>query len=404
MLPSSSYLNKIFELFKTFLKLGCTAFGGPIAHIGYFHNEFVKNKKWLSDSQFSQVLAVCQFLPGPASSQLGFAIGLLRAGWLGAILAFIAFTLPTAILLIIFANNLSIFESDIGQAILHGLKLVAVVVVFDAVLGMSKKLCADKLTKIIAILCASCLLIFPFAWMQLVVIAVAGLIGIIFIQNKNEPSTNEIVKAPSVSVNYSKKTGVVLFSVFSVILIFMMLNPSNNILIQLSSIFYQAGSFVFGGGHVVLPLLQTAVVDTSMVSQADFLAGYGAAQAMPGPMFGFAGYLGAIIDTGQNHLIGAMIALLFMFIPGFLLITAVLPIWKDLNNYPKFTQTITAINAAVVGVLGAALYDPIFTSSVSSSMDFVLVMLGASLLMVIRVSAIYLVLFSVMASVLVSFI
>jgi len=397
-----SYSVKLFELFSAFLKLGLSAFGGPLAHIGYFHNEFVKNKKWLTDSQFSQILAICQFLPGPASSQLGFAIGLIRAGWLGAILAFIAFTLPTAILLIVFAQNLSAFENELGLSIIHGLKLVAVVVVFDAVFGMSKKLCVDKFTKIISILCASVLLIMPFAWVQIVLIVCAGLLGVFFKQTSIVSANPKILNENNVLLHYSKKLAVILFAVFCILLLFFMILPTQNIMFEISSIFYQAGSFVFGGGHVVLPLLQTTLVDTQLVSQTDFLAGYGASQAMPGPLFAFAGFLGSIITTGQSHLIGAMLALLFMFIPGFLLIAAVLPVWQKLTNNTKFTGAMTAINAAVVGVLGAALYDPIFTHGVNSSVDFVLVLLGACLLQVIRVSAIYLVLFSVLASVLFS--
>ncbi|HSR01558.1 MAG TPA: chromate efflux transporter, partial [Methylophilaceae bacterium] len=268
-------------VFKTFLKLGLTSFGGPTAHIGYFRKEFVEKQQWVNEHQFSQLLAISQFLPGPASSQLGFTLGLLRAGWQGAIAAFISFTLPSALLLISFAAALRMLNNNIGIAAIHGLKLVAVCVIADAVLSMAKKLCPDITRRIIAVLAAATLLWMNISWAQMLVIIVGALAGIFFC--KNEIGTTQLV----IQSRYSKKFGLILLTIFLLLLLMAVFANNQTGLTAIAQAFYKAGALVFGGGHVLLPLLEESVVSTGWLSHKTFLAGYGAAQAIPGPMFSF---------------------------------------------------------------------------------------------------------------------
>lgn len=377
-------------VFKTFLKLGLTSFGGPTAHIGYFRKELVEKQHWVNEHQFSQLLAISQFLPGPASSQLGFTLGLLRAGWQGAIAAFIAFTLPSALLLISFAAALPMLTSNTGAASIHGLKLVAVCVVADAVLGMAKKLCPDMTRRIIAVIAAAFLLWMNTSWAQMLVIIAGAIAGIVFCKNPLGATQHTIQS------RYSKKLGLTLLAIFLLLLLLAVLMPNQTGFTAIAQAFYQAGALVFGGGHVVLPLLEDAVVSSGWVSHENFLAGYGASQAIPGPMFSFSAYLGAIIPvTGTISWLGAGIALVSIFLPGFLLITATLPVWASIASNPKAAHAIAGINAAVVGILAATLYNPIFSSSVLNVYDLLVCAAGIAILVVWRLSPLYVVLWCV---------
>ncbi len=385
--------HSAINVFKTFLKLGLTSFGGPTAHIGYFRKELIEKQHWVNEHQFSQLLAISQFLPGPASSQLGFTMGLLRAGWLGAIAAFIAFTLPSALLLISFAAVLPMLTNNIGMATIHGLKLVAVCVVADAVLGMAKKLCPDVIRRIIAVLAAATLLWMNTSWAQMLVIIAGGLMGLLFC--KNAIGTEQHV----IQSRYSKKFGLSLLIIFLLLLLMAVFANNQAGLMAIAQAFYQAGALVFGGGHVVLPLLEEAVVNTGWLSHETFLAGYGAAQAIPGPMFSFSAYLGALIPTTEKiSWLGACVALVSIFLPGFLLITATLPIWESIASNPKAAHSIAGINAAVVGILAATLYNPIFSSSVIHVYDLFICAMGLAALAIWRVSPLYVVVWCVVAS------
>jgi chromate transporter len=384
----------IWLIFVTFLKLGCTAFGGPIAHIGFFRKEFVEQRKWLSDDHFSQLLAISQFLPGPASSQLGYSIGLLKGHWLGGIAAFTAFTLPSVILLLIFANSLSILNSTAGQAALHGLKLVAFAVVVDALLGMYDKLCHDKLRKSIALFTLVTLLLFGSSFFQLLAIALSACLGYYFIDSA---PTSKL----SLSMRYGKKTGLICLIIFVVLLFLLpLLANKEPTLTSISHLFYQAGALVFGGGHVVLPLLEESIVNqTQWLSQNQFLAGYGASQAIPGPMFAFSAYLGALIPTDGAALVSALVATLFMFLPGFLLMIGILPYWQSITSKPAAFGAIAGVNAAVVGILAAALYNPIFTTSINSGDELAIALISLALLRLAKISVLWVVAWSITASI-----
>jgi chromate transporter len=383
------------EVFAVFLKLGCTSFGGPIAHLGYFRTELVERRRWVSDSQFGQLLAICQFLPGPASSQLGFSLGLLRAGWAGAVAAFLAFTLPSALLLLAFASALPLLAGPSGQALVHGLKLVALAVVADAVLGMARKLCPDLPRATIAVATAAALLLAGSGWMQLLVVAAGALAGLVLCKG------GAIDVPSSVRTGYGNRLGAVLLVLFMGLLVGLPLLPDQGGgLMALAEAFYRAGALVFGGGHVVLPLLEDAVVSPGWVGRETFLAGYGAAQAIPGPMFAFSAYLGAVVPTGYPAWAGAATALLCVFLPGFLLVAGVLPLWHRVSRSAAANKAIAGANAAVVGLLGAALYDPIFSSAVGGATDMAIGMVGFAMLQVWRFPAWVVVLWCASASLL----
>ena len=383
----------ILEVFKVFLKLGLTSFGGPIAHLGYFRGELVKKRKWLTEAQFAQLLALCQFLPGPASSQLGFSLGLVRAGFFGAIAAFTAFTLPSAILLISFASILSKIPESIKDPTIHGLKLVALVVVAHGLYGMSKKLCPDLPRRVIAIFSVLFLLYFSNAWMQIVVVVLGALSGLFFCNKLKETESLDL------PINYSKKIGSILIALFFILLFALpLLTNSSSINLKIIDVFYRAGALVFGGGHVVLPLLEQSIVETNWLSADKFLAGYGATQAVPGPMFSFSSYLGATVFDGQAGLVGAFLALISVFLPGFLLLSGILPFWQAISSLPKAKKAIAGVNASVVGLLGAALYDPIWTSSVKSILDLVIAVIGIVMIQKFKLPSIVIVLWCVVAS------
>jgi chromate transporter len=387
-----------FEVFTAFLKLGVTSFGGPVAHLGYFRAELVERRHWVNESQFSQLLAICQFLPGPASSQLGFSLGLIRAGWLGALSAFVAFTLPSALLLVAFASVLPFLSGPVGQAIVHGLKIVALAVVADGLLGMSRKLCPDALRSTIAALAAATLLVIDSSVAQLLVVAGGALAGIVLCREDR----TDLVE--NISVSYGMRTGWVLLTLFLGFLLGLPLLASSEADIpSIANAFYRAGALVFGGGHVVLPLLEDSVVASGWITNEQFLAGYGASQAIPGPMFSFSAYLGAVVPTDHGGLLSAATALSFIFLPGFLLVAGVLPLWQAVSTNRVAANIIAGVNASVVGLLGAALYDPIFISAIGSGPDLAVGLIAFTLLSVWRMSALVVVAWCVSASIVIAF-
>ncbi|OGT55973.1 MAG: chromate ion family chromate transporter [Gammaproteobacteria bacterium RIFCSPHIGHO2_12_FULL_63_22] len=383
------------EVFRAFLKLGLTSFGGPIAHLGYLREEFVRRRGWLDEAHFAQLLAVCQFLPGPASSQMGFAIGLFRAGWRGALMAFLAFTLPSALLMVGFAALAPHLGHEIGAAAIHGLKLVAVVVVAHGLMGMARQLTPDAPRALIAAGAVSLIVLTGNAWLQLVAIALGGLLGPMFCRQAPAPA---VAVFP---VRYGARGAVIFLTLFLTGLAGALILPGHEApsSAALAGAFYQAGALVFGGGHVVLPLLQQSVVETGWVSPETFLAGYGAAQAVPGPMFSLAAFLGAEVPLGIPAALGATIALVAIFLPGFLLLLAVLPIWARLAKRAWAASAMAGINAAVVGLLVAAFYDPVWAEGIRGPSDFGIVVVGFTLLAAARVSALWIVFWCVSASI-----
>jgi len=382
-----------WDVFRAFLGLGLTSFGGPIAHLGYFRREFVERRRWLGDGQYAQLVALCQFLPGPASSQIGFSLGLLRAGWRGAAAAFLAFSLPSALLLFGFAALVPHLTSVSGLAAVHGLKLVAVAVVAQGVYGMARQLCPDGPRATIAALAAAVLLSTGEAWFQVLVIALGMVAGLLVCRGALP------LAGGAVPVRYGPRLGGVLLIAFALLLFGLPALTGDGHLPDVVAAFYRAGALVFGGGHVVLPLLEEAVVAPGWISQADFLAGYGAAQTVPGPLFTLAAYLGARLPGPEGGALGAAVALVAIFLPGFLLVAGVLPFWRALSARPAAARAIAGANAAVVGLLGAALYDPVWSSAVRGPLDVAVALVGFALLTAWRASTLIVVLWCVAASV-----
>lgn len=370
------------EVLFAFLKLGLTSFGGPVAHLGYFRAEFVERRRWLNDAAYSDLVALCQFLPGPASSQVGMALGLQRAGWSGALAAWIGFTLPSALVLILFAFGVAQGSALAQSGAVQGLKVVAVAVVAQAVLGMARSLCPDRLRAGLAVASTLLVLAVPGAWGQLAAIACGAVVGWRLVQ----PPTRSAVHPGASRV--SARVGVLLLGLFVVLLLALPLvaATSGAMVWQAVAAFYQAGSLVFGGGHVVLPLLQAGVVPPGWVTNDAFLAGYGAAQAVPGPLFTFAAYLGAVMPSPLGGWTGGLVLLLAIFLPAFLLVAGALPFWERLRQRDAAQKVMGGVNAAVVGVLGAALYDPVWTSAIHSRLDFGLALAAFGLLVWGRVS------------------
>ena len=382
------------EVFIAFLKLGLTSFGGPIAHLGYFHRELIERRKWVDESAYAQLVALCQFIPGPASSQLGFALGLLRGGWAGAIAAFLAFTLPSALLLFAFAAFLPYLSGTVGNAAIHGLKLVALAVVAYGVLGMTRQLCPDPPRATIATIAVALILVSGQSWMQLLVVVLGGIAGLSVCRNAQP------VAGDGLQLRYGPALGWALIAAFGLLLVGLpFLVEGGGSRLAVFEAFYRAGALVFGGGHVVLPLLEESVVSPGWVSQDDFLAGYGAAQAVPGPMFTLAAYLGARLPGSEGGILGATVSLGAIFLPGFLLVAGVLPLWRAIAGRPIAARVIAGVNAAVVGILGAALYDPVWTSAVQGPLDMAVALVGFTLLAAWRVSAIMVVFWCVTASI-----
>lgn len=382
------------EVFAAFLKLGFTSFGGPIAHLGYFHREFVERRHWIGEGQYAQLVGLCQFLPGPASSQLGFSLGLLRGGWPGALAAFVAFTLPSALLLFAFAAVLPEISGAVGDAAIHGLKIVALAVVAQGVLGMARQLCPDGPRVAIATFVAVSILVSGQAWVPLLAVALSGLAGLAFC--RNVPPIGGCGLHP----NYGTTLGWILLTAFALLLVGLPLAARGaDGLLAVIEAFYRAGALVFGGGHVVLPLLEETVVKPGWISRDDFLAGYGAAQAVPGPMFSLAAYLGARLPGSDGGVIGACVSLGALFLPGFLLAAGILPVWRAMMGRPTAARAVAGVNAAVVGLLGAALYDPVWISAVRGPVDVAIALVGFTLIATWRASALLVVLWCIAASI-----
>lgn len=366
--------GSVSEVFRAFLKLGLTSFGGPIAHLGYFRDELVTRRKWLSESAYADLVALCQFLPGPASSQVGFALGLTRAGWLGAFAAFLAFTLPSAMILLALAMTATRLESPLALGVLHGLKIVAVAIVAQAVWGMAKNLCPDKERATIAVVAVLLLAWAPGAIGMMAAILLGALAGLAL--GKGQVTIGEHLPVP-----VSRKAGLMAFALFVALLIGLPVLAGQAQGWALADSFFRAGSLVFGGGHVVLPLLQAETVTAGWVSGDAFLAGYGAAQAVPGPLFTFAAWLGAVMGSAPNGVAGATIALVALFLPAFLILIGALPFWDQLRRKTWAQSAMQGANAAVVGILGAALYSPVFTSAIGGMPDFALALISFVALM-----------------------
>ena len=349
-------------VFSVFLGLGLTSFGGPVAHLGYFRRELVERRRWLTEAAYAELVALCQFLPGPASSQTGFAIGLRMAGVPGALAAFIGFTLPSALLMLAAAYSLALASHTWFGPIVHGLKLVAVSVVAHAVVTMARTHCRSLARATLAILALIILLLSPHPLATPAIILIAGLTGLIIAPRTTAP-------APAAPSSSGLRTPLIVIGIFAALLIGLPLlrQFAPTPLIAAADSFYRAGALVFGGGHVVLPLLQSETAQT--ISPETFLAGYGAAQALPGPLFSFAAYLGALLNGASPNLIIAAIALVMIFLPGFLLVAAALPLWSRFSRHSRATGFVLAVNAAVVGVLAAALWRPVITSAISAPID-----------------------------------
>jgi chromate transporter len=361
---------------RVFLKLGLSSFGGPIAHIGYFREEFVVSRRWLDEQAFVDLVALCQFLPGPASSQVGFSIGLLRAGYAGAAAAWIGFTLPSAIILVLFAYGASTLSGAAGAGLLHGLQLVAVAIVAQAVFGMARTLCPDRERASIATVAALIILLSGSSIAQIACIVLGGLAGLWLCRGAPPAVEGHI------AMRVSRGAAFAALSAFFVLLIglpiLQSLAPSSGLM--LFDAFYRSGALVFGGGHVVLPLLREAFVGPSWVSDDAFLAGYGAAQAVPGPLFTFAAYLGTVVGPSPHGVPGAVLGLIGIFLPGILILLGTLPFWDTFRKRADAQAVMRGVNAAVVGLLGAALYNPVWTSSVKAPEDFALALAGFVLL------------------------
>jgi len=369
--------HSTWSVFLIFLRLGLTSFGGPIAHLGYFRTEFVTRRQWLSERSYADLVALCQFLPGPASSQVGMALGLSRAGYAGALAAWAGFTLPSAVALILFAQGISHYGDAISPGALHGLKVVAVAVVAQAVWGMARTLCPDSQRVTLMATAACVVLLVPSAWGQIGVIAAAGIAGLLLFK----PS--QVATVDTLPITVSHRAGLVWLSLFFALLVGLpvlaRLMPHQ--MVAMVDAFYRAGSLVFGGGHVVLPLLQAEVVPSGWVSNETFLAGYGAAQAVPGPLFTFAAFLGASMGSAPSGWLGGMLCLAAIFIPSFLLIAGTLPFWERLRKNERTQAALAGVNAAVVGLLLAALYQPVWTSAIIKPQDFGLALVALVALM-----------------------
>jgi chromate transporter len=362
-----------------FLKLGLTSFGGPIAHLGYFRREFVERRAWIDEERFGQLLGLCQFLPGPASSQLGFSLGLLRAGWLGALAAFVGFTLPSALLMFAFAISNEFLSEALGGSAVHGLKLVAVAVVAQGVLGMARTLTPDPPRAMMAAVSAGLVVVSGSGWMQLVAVAGGALLGPWLCRQRVAAAT--LTPAAVFTLPYGRRLGGALLLSFGILLtLALLVAPTTSPTGQVAGAFFRAGALVFGGGHVVLPLLEHSVVDPGWIDNGTFLAGYGAAQALPGPLFTVAAFLGERLHYGPGGISGAIIGLLAIFLPGFLIVAGVLPYWQTLSANGTTARSLAGVNAVVVGLLAAALYDPVWVGAIKSPSDFAIALIGFVLL------------------------
>ncbi len=379
-IPRRNQSGSPLEVLFAFGKLGITCFGGPIAHIGYFRDEFVVRRRWLDEQAFADLVALCQFLPGPASSQVGFSIGLMRGGYLGGVAAWTAFTLPSAILLVLFAYGANALQGPIGIGLLHGLKLVAVAIVAQAVWGMARTLAPDRERASIAAGAALIILFSSASVAQMGAIALGGVAGVWLCRAALPAST----KQGHMSIPVSRPIGLLALTTFFILLFGLpfLTAVGHSQAVALFDAFYRSGALVFGGGHVVLPLLREATVTPGWVSDDAFLAGYGAAQAVPGPLFTFSAYLGAVMKPSPNGVAGAVVSLIAIFLPGILVLMGTLPFWETFRRHGRAQAVMRGVNAAVVGLLGAALYNPVWTSAVKAPGDFGLALVGFVLLTV----------------------
>ena len=386
------------EVFVAALRLGCTSFGGPIAHIGYFEHAYVRQRQWLSADEFAGLVALCQLIPGPASSQLGYLIGLRRAGWAGALAAWAGFTLPSALLMFGFAVLAPRLPGPLAAACMHGLKLVAVVIVAQAIYSMARSLCPDRLRAGVALLAGAALLVPAWRAMQLPVLAVGAVLGALVCQNVAS------ITPPALPVKRGVGVGALGLFAGLMALALWPIGADNHTLPALMAVFYRSGALVFGGGHVVLPLLRGGLVPAGWLSDGQFLAGYGAAQAVPGPLFTLAAYLGA--SAAPAHAGGAVMALwsaaalCAIFLPGLLIAVAGLAVWGWLGQHPRARGGLAGANAAVVGVLGAAFVTPVWTSAVAGLADIAIAATGVILLMRFRAAPMVIVGFCVGAAIL----
>jgi chromate transporter len=389
--PSGSPL----EVLRVFLRLGLSSFGGPIAHLGYFREEFVVRRRWLDEQAFVDLVALCQFLPGPASSQVGFSIGLMRAGYRGALAAWAGFTLPSAIALVLVAYGASALRGAVGAGLLHGLKLVAVAIVAQAVWGMARTLCPDRERASIAAVAALIILFSSSSVAQIGSILLGGLGGLWLCRAAPTTATDHM------TMPVSRAVGLVALTVFFGLLVGLPIAQSlaNSQGLALFDAFYRSGALVFGGGHVVLPLLRQAFVAPGWVSDDTFLAGYGAAQAIPGPLFTFAAYLGALVKASPHGVAGAALGLFGIFLPGILILLGTLPFWDSFRQRAGAQAMMRGVNAAVVGLLGAALYSPVWTSSVRTPGDFAVALVGFVLLMAWRAPPLVIVVISALGGI-----
>lgn len=370
------------EVFRAFLKLGLTSFGGPIAHLGYFRDELVVRRRWLDEQAYADLVALCQFLPGPASSQVGFALGLGRAGFAGALAAWTAFTLPSALLMLAFAYGAAGLSGPVGQALVHGLKLVAVAIVAQAVWGMARSLAPDRPRAMIAVAAVFAVALAGGAVGQIGAILLGAVAGLWLCKGASSQATG------FVALRVSRRTGLACLVSFATLLAALpaTVASTGNQGLALFDAFYRSGALVFGGGHVVLPLLQAEVVPPGWTTDDVFLAGYGATQAVPGPLFTFAAYLGAVVRPEPNGVAGAAVALVAVFLPGLLVLIGALPFWEALRAKPAAQAAMRGTNAAVVGILGAALYDPVWVGAVRSPVEFAIAAAGFAALTVGRVA------------------
>ncbi|MGA7328910.1 MAG: chromate efflux transporter [Rhodomicrobium sp.] len=377
----SSQRGSPLEVLLIFLKLGLACFGGPIAHIGYFHDEFMVRRRWLDEQAYADLVALCQFLPGPASSQVGYSIGLMRAGHLGGLAAWAGFTLPSAIALVLFAYGADALSGPAGVGLLHGLKLVAVAIVAQAVWGMARTLCPDRERASIALIATLVILFSASSAAQIGAIVFGGVAGLWLCREGPNPSAGHLL------VTVSRRRGFFALTVFFLLLVGLPIlrDVAHSEGLALFYAFYRSGALVFGGGHVVLPLLREAFVTPGWVSDDAFLSGYGAAQAVPGPLFTFAAYLGTVVSPEPHGIAGAAMGLIGIFLPSLLILTGVLPFWDSFRTRIWAQAGMRGVNAAVVGLLGAALYNPVWTSSVKTGGDFGIALTGFVLLTVWRV-------------------
>lgn len=360
------------EVFRAFLKLGLTSFGGPVAHLGYFRDELVVRRKWIDETEYADLVALCQFLPGPASSQVGYALGLLRGGALGGLAAWCGFTLPSALVLLLFALGVNHLEGTVGAGLIHGLKLVAVAVVAQAVWSMARALTPDWQRGVIAVGAIVVLALIAGPGGQVAAILIGGVAGICLRRSGSDGPSRPL------SFPITRRAGFAALITFVVLLgglpLASTLNDAHEL--ALLDVFYRSGALVFGGGHVVLPLLEEGVVRPGWIGSDGFLAGYGAAQAVPGPLFTFAAFLGGAMEPPPNGLVGAVICLVAIFAPGILLVTGALPFWSSLRARPLAQAVMRGASAAIVGILASALYDPLWTTTILNPGDFAVAFVG----------------------------